>query len=474
MSVDASGQTSVRSRILRGGAWSSIARILGIGLAFAAVAVVARVLPGELGSFTLVMSLIGFSSIVARAGLDRTAAKLFPGRLLDRQSDPAGLLNGIGRLALVCLPVGSLALTAGTLMAFPKVLAETSFADRLFLLTVATATHGLLQILCESLRGMHRGGAASVYDAQWGVYGNSLFIALLITAKLFSSGVTLHMAVQLYALSMLLVLPVAIISVVRTLRACREEWSTVDVAFSAQPGALNSAQPGVVSPAQPEAENAARVLLTLALPMSFLAIVEFGCANMDVWAGGLMLSEESLGLFSAARRLVQLVGLPLMLTNLAIQSSIAECGATAGRDRLERIARNSAAIASPPALIAIAVLLLFPVPILDIAFGSGFAAAAPLVQVLCFGQLVAVFTGPCGYVLMLTGRHVAALVTTVAVVAGFGGVVLISDFQLGMFELAVLAATMLTIRNLLFLGVARWKCGVWTFPGILTARPAAC
>lgn len=466
MSVDASGQTSVRSRILRGGAWSSIARILGIGLAFAAVAVVARVLPGELGSFTLVMSLIGFSSIVARAGLDRTAAKLFPGRLLDRQSDPAGLLNGIGRLALVCLPVGSLALTAGTLMAFPKVLAETSFADRLFLLTVATATHGLLQILCESLRGMHRGGAASVYDAQWGVYGNSLFIALLIAAKLFSSGVTLHMAVQLYALSMLLVLPVAIISVVRTLRVCRAESSAVDVA--------SSAQPGIVSPAQPEAENAARVLLTLALPMSFLAIVEFGCANMDVWAGGLMLSEESLGLFSAARRLVQLVGLPLMLTNLAIQSSIAECGATSGRDRLERIARNSAAIASPPALIAIAVLLLFPVPILDIAFGSGFAAAAPLVQVLCFGQLVAVFTGPCGYVLMLTGRHVAALVTTVAVVAAFGGVVLISDFQLGMFELAVLAATMLTIRNLLFLGVARLKCGVWTFPGILTARPAAC
>ena len=466
MSVDASGQTSVRSRILRGGAWSSIARILGIGLAFAAVAVVARVLPGELGSFTLVMSLIGFSSIVARAGLDRTAAKLFPGRLLDRQSDPAGLLNGIGRLALVCLPVGSLALTAGTLMAFPKVLAETSFADRLFLLMVATATHGLLQILCESLRGMHRGGAASVYDAQWGVYGNSLFIALLIAAKLFSSGVTLHMAVQLYALSMLLVLPVAIISVVRTLRVCRAESSAVDVA--------SSAQPGIVSSAHPEAENAARVLLTLALPMSFLAIVEFGCANMDVWAGGLMLSEESLGLFSAARRLVQLVGLPLMLTNLAIQSSIAECGATAGRDRLERIARNSAAIASPPALIAIAVLLLFPVPILDIAFGSGFTAAAPLVQVLCFGQLVAVFTGPCGYVLMLTGRHVAALVTTVAVVAGFGGVVLISDFQLGMFELAVLAATMLTIRNLLFLGVARWKCGVWTFPGILTARPAAC
>ena len=466
MSVDASGQTSVRSRILRGGAWSSIARILGIGLAFAAVAVVARVLPGELGSFTLVMSLIGFSSIVARAGLDRTAAKLFPGRLLDRQSDPAGLLNGIGRLALVCLPVGSLALTAGTLMAFPKVLAETSFADRLFLLMVATATHGLLQILCESLRGMHRGGAASVYDAQWGVYGNSLFIALLIAAKLFSSGVTLHMAVQLYALSMLLVLPVAIISVVRTLRVCRAESSAVDVA--------SSAQPGIVSSAHPEAENAARVLLTLALPMSFLAIVEFGCANMDVWAGGLMLSEESLGLFSAARRLVQLVGLPLMLTNLAIQSSIAECGATAGRDRLERIARNSAAIASPPALIAIAVLLLFPVPILDIAFGTGFAAAAPLVQVLCFGQLVAVFTGPCGYVLMLTGRHVAALVTTVVVVAGFGGVVLISDFQLGMFELAVLAATMLTIRNLLFLGVARWKCGVWTFPGILTARPAAC
>lgn len=466
MSADASGQTFVRSRILRGGAWSSIARILGIGLAFAAVAVVARVLPGELGSFTLVMSLIGFSSIVARAGLDRTAAKLFPGRLLNRQSDPAGLLNGIGRLALVCLPVGSLALTAGTLMAFPKVLEETSFADRLFLLTVATATHGLLQILCESLRGMHRGGAASVYDAQWGVYGNSLFIALLITAKLFSSGVTLHMTVQLYALSMLLVLPVAIISVVKTLRACRAESSVVDMA--------SSAQPGIVSSAQPDAENAARVLLTLALPMSFLAIVEFGCANMDVWAGGLMLSEESLGLFAAARRLVQLVGLPLMLTNLAIQSSIAECGATAGRDRLERIARNSAAIASPPALIAIAVLLLFPVPILDIAFGTGFAAAAPLVQVLCFGQLVAVFTGPCGYVLMLTGRHVAALVTTVAVVAGFGGVVLISGFQLGMFELAVLAATMLTIRNLLFLGVARWKCGVWTFPGILTARPAAC
>jgi O-antigen/teichoic acid export membrane protein len=458
MSADASGPTSVQSRILRGGAWSSIARILGIGLAFAAVAVVARVLPGQLGSFALIMSLIGFGSIVARAGLDRTAAKLFPGRLLDRQSDPAGLLNGIGKLALICLPLGSLALAAGTLVVFPKVLAETSFANGVLLLTVATATHGLLMILCESLRGMHRGGAASVYDAQWGVCSNGLFILLLFAAKSLSSEVTLHLALQLYATSMLLVLPVAIVSVVRTLRSCRMASPSGDTANSGQL----------------TAENTARSLLTLALPMSFLAIVEFGCANMDVWAGGLILSEESLGLFSAARRLVQLVGLPLMLTNLAIQSSIAECGATDGRDRLERIARNSAAIASPPALIAIAVLILCPVPILDIAFGSGFAAAASLVRVLSIGQLVAVFTGPCGYVLMLTGRHVAALVTTIAVVAAFGGVVLMFDFRLSVFELAILTATMLTIRNLLFLCVARWKCGVWTFPGILTTRPAAC
>jgi O-antigen/teichoic acid export membrane protein len=281
---------------------------------------------------------------------------------------------------------------------------------------------------------------------------------MLFAAKSFSTGVTLHLAVQLYALSMLLVLPVAIVSVVKTLHRCRE----------ADPANGESNSTHI------ETDNAARSLLTLALPMSFLAIVEFGCANMDVWAGGLMLSEESLGLFSAARRLVQLVGLPLMLTNLAIQSSIAECGATDGRDRLERIARNSAAIASPPALIAIAVLLLFPVPILGIAFDSGFAAAAPLVRALCVGQLVAVFTGPCGYVLMLTGRHVAALLTTVLVVAGFGGVVLFSGFRLGVFELAVLTSTMLTIRNLLFLCVARWKCGVWTFPGIAALRPARC
>ena len=334
MSADASGLSTVRSRILRGGALSSIARILGIGLAFAAVAVVARVLPGELGSFALVMSLIGFGSIVARAGLDRTAAKLFPGRLLASESSPAGLLNGIGKLALVCLPVGSLVVTAGMLVVFPKVLSETRFVDRLILLTVATATHGVLQILCESLRGMHRGGAASVYDAQWGVCGNAMFIALLAAAKLFASEVTLHLAIQLYALSMLLVLPVAIVAVAKTLRACRSASPSGEVAGSAS---------------QRDLDNTARSLLTLALPMSVLAIVEFGCANMDVWAGGLMLSEESLGLFSVARRLVQLVGLPLMLTNLAIQSSIAECGATDGRDRLERIARNSAALASPPA-----------------------------------------------------------------------------------------------------------------------------
>jgi O-antigen/teichoic acid export membrane protein len=404
------------------------------------------------------MSLIGFGSIVARAGLDRTAAKLFPGRLLNDQSNPAGLLNGIGKLALVFLPLGSLAVTAAMLVVFPQVLAETRFVDRLLLLTFATATHGLLQILCESLRGMHRGGAASVYDAQWGVFGNALFIGMLVAAKSFSSEVTLHMAVQLYALSMLLVLPIAIAAVAKTLRACRAASPATETTSSVHRAA----------------DNAARTLLTLALPMSFLAIVEFGCANMDIWAGGLMLSEESLGLFSAARRLVQLVGLPLVLTNLAIQSSIAECGATDGREQLERIARNSAAIATPPALIAIAVLLLFPVTILDLAFAKGFEAAAPLVRVLCVGQLVAVFTGPCGYVLMLTGRHVAALVTTVFVVAGFGGVVVLSDFRLGLFELAILATTMLTIRNLLFLGVARWKCGVWTFPGILTTRPATC
>ena len=72
-----SPKPSAPRRALRGGVWVVAGRIAGLALAFLVYAVLARLLvPGEFGSFVLILSTIGFCAVVARFGLDRTMIRL--------------------------------------------------------------------------------------------------------------------------------------------------------------------------------------------------------------------------------------------------------------------------------------------------------------------------------------------------------------------------------------------------------------
>lgn len=79
------------------------------------------------------------------------------------------------------------------------------------------------------------------------------------------------------------------------------------------------------------------------------------------------------------------------------------------RKRLEGLLRAATAAVCVPMLAGLAILLSFGSQILTLAYGEVYAAAVPLLQILCLERLVFTFLGTGSLLLVMTGHEGAVL-----------------------------------------------------------------
>jgi O-antigen/teichoic acid export membrane protein len=196
-------------------------------------------------------------------------------------------------------------------------------------------------------------------------------------------------------------------------------------------------------------------------PLAGSQLAAFCTASADLWIAGGILGTEDVAYYGCAKRLVLLLGVPEQLAMLTIIAIIPDMYARGQRAELQNVVRKATSLAAVPAIIASLALLILPQQVLSLAFGPQYRVAAGVLMILTIGQLTSNCLGPCGYVLLMTGRRWTVLAITIlcgasAIVGGVAGA-----YYGGILGLAVAAAGCSAIQMLLEWLAARYYVGVW-------------
>jgi O-antigen/teichoic acid export membrane protein len=185
-------------------------------------------------------------------------------------------------------------------------------------------------------------------------------------------------------------------------------------------------------------------------------------AHSSLWIVASFLSDEEVAVFGVVTRLVLLTGIALSVVNSVIPPLISKLSVHNQKDKLEKTLRLTASIAAIPAFIILLLFMVFGNYVLSSVFGVFYGQGAIILAILSFAQMVYVFVGSCGYVLVMNGFRKTMMFVSMGsmVLAVFLGISLVKLY--GIFGVAIASALALIIQQLLLLYFARRNCQLWT------------
>jgi O-antigen/teichoic acid export membrane protein len=173
-------------------------------------------------------------------------------------------------------------------------------------------------------------------------------------------------------------------------------WLVTRLARRARPPELQRARP----------RFAMRNWVRPTLPLSVIMAADVTMSRCGVIVLGLVGDTAVAGVFAAAFALATLVALPRMAVAAAFAPTVADLHARGDRAGLQALAVRAARLSLSGAACVAAPLMLAAPELLTL-FGKDFAAGAPAVAILIFGQLVAAAAGPQQHMITMTGREAA-------------------------------------------------------------------
>lgn len=201
-------------------------------------------------------------------------------------------------------------------------------------------------------------------------------------------------------------------------------------------------------------------------PLLINSIAFFMLSQSAIWIVGLYYSGINLAAFGAANRLVLLTSMTLVIVNSVLPPLIAQYNVLSEKKKLQELLRSTATAASLPVLAILFVILFFPAHILALVFGEEYALASPILVVLTICQVVNVYVGSCGYVLIMTGyKTVVMLITLASSFAAISLGLLVVESK-GPFGVACAFSVAVILQQVLMLIMTKIKVDVWTNVGI--------
>lgn len=437
-------------QLQRGGAWVLSGRVLGMGLAFLSNLALARLLsPQDFGLFILCVSVITFGSAVARAGLDRVIVRFVSEFLgLNKPAQAYHVLRLAFCIALASTLATSLLIYVGG-VAFGRLLTAPPAPSLVLTVAIAICAITFLNLTGESLRAFGDIRLATLYDVQTaGPLINLVFLVALGVASMLTA-LSFPLTLGLYAGSFVVLLPIALYCLRRKV----------------------AAYVGALTDGNFDSDGSLRTMsmLAICLPLAGTAMLEFASSRGSIWIAGALCAGDDLAQFGASYRLIQLVVIPLGMVNLTILSSIPALYAQCRLDRLQSLLQTTAVLAAAPAFAITVMFILLPGPIMSLVFGPFYREAAPILIILSLGQLVASWTGSCGFALLMTGRHHAVLVTNLSTTILLFVAGPIAAIQYGIVGFAVVSGAVVALKNLALWLLARQLVGVWTHATIASS-----
>ncbi|WP_254510591.1 lipopolysaccharide biosynthesis protein [Anatilimnocola floriformis] len=405
---------------------------------------------GACGEVLLVLSLVGIAAMIGSFGLPETMIRHVAANLAQGNHSAIRLLVRRCGLLLLMTSMTTAALTAAYfwLDGFERFHLPGSI---LLAVVVGSAIVALAwqMVGAAVLRGMHEVKWANLLSGgqSGGPIAVSLFLAVLATMFLLSLGVTSTRAAQ-------------VLSAAITFTAVITLWQMSRALPATGSSALDGQVPSVSE------------LAFDALPIALSQIAAFCTLSADLWLVSRFFGTDDVAFYGSAKRLVLLLGIPEQLAMLTIIAVIPSLYARGQIAELQRVIRQATSLAALPAIIAAVALIVLPQQVLGLAFGPQYKAAAGVLVILTLGQLTANCLGPCGYVLLMTGRRWTVLCITL--VCGVSAIVVgaIGAHFGGLMGLAIAAAICTATQITLEWLAARYFVGVWCHASPLLIQAA--
>lgn len=428
------GFGALRRRMLRGSAWVMGGKAATIVLGVVINAILARLLePEELGAYFTTYILVVVGSTIAQFGLDRAVVRFVSGAL--GAGDPgrarAAIRKAVGFGAVGAVAVGLiLALGLGGWLA-DNVYRSALVKGVMPIVAGWLIVTALQSLLVETFRGLQRFDLSTILDA---------FLVDLLSATLFGILFVLGVDVGLSDIVWL---------------SAGATLVTVMIAGALLLGRTRSLDgDGDVSRYE---------IFSFAWPLLItnIAILLLG-RGIDLWILGAYQGQTDVAIYGAASRIVVFVATPFLIVQGVTPPIVAELHAQGRVRDMERALRGAATIAGLPSFVVLVFFVLLGSTVMSVIFGDFYAQGASVLVILSLGRLVAVWTGSCSVVLMMTGHQRITMYVTLAsgVLSVVSGIAVAPIY--GRVGVAVTTTVAQIVQNVVQLLLARKLAGVWT------------
>ncbi|MBA3425556.1 MAG: hypothetical protein H0U04_13685, partial [Rubrobacter sp.] len=441
-----SGST-LRRRLLSGSTWALGGKIGAAVIGLVTNGLLARLLNSkqEFGAYLLAFSIISVGAVIGSLGLPKTVLRFVaesmtldqPGRARRAIYTALGLgvLGALGISLAYFFVVGDL---VGRYLFH-----STALVAVIGLMTGWMAIAAVQEIMAETFRGFHDIRMAT------------LFGGLATGGK--SAGLVMRVMLLACLLLLLVTSEHADLRTVMLASIGSGAASAVLAALFLYKRVSTLGTQGADDPisAKDELRDAFPILL-----ISLSSFVLLSAA--DLWILGAFGSTGEVAVYGAASRLVTLIAMPLLLTNLVLPPIIAEMYAHGRTGELERTLRSFSTLSGVPSLLFLVVFMVLGGPILGLVYGDGYRGAAMILVLLSAGKLAAVWAGSCGAVLQFTGHQGSMLRINLLTSPLFviGALLVVRDY--GPVGVASMTAAITVLQNAALVLVARRKTGMWT------------
>jgi O-antigen/teichoic acid export membrane protein len=454
--LDRLGGSALRRRLLSGSSWALGGKIGATAVGVVTNGLLARMLTKqEFGVYFLAFSIISVGAVIGSLGLPKTVVRFVaetmsldqPGRA-QRAIYTALMLGVLGALGvgLAYLFIGG-DFVGGYLFHSPVLVAVTGLTAGWM------AISAIQEIMAETFRGFHDIRMATLLGGlATGGKSGGLITRVLLLACLGLFWVTSeHHRTDLG--------PVMLSSI-------------GSGAASTLLGAL-FLRKRISSLGSQGSENpiSAKETLHDAFPILIISLTSFILlSSADLWILGMFRPKGEVAAYGAASRLVALIGMPLLITNLVLPPIIAETYAQGRTVELERTLRGFSTLSGAPALLLLIAFGLLGGPIMGLVYGQGYQSAAAVLMLLSVGKLAAVWAGSCGAVLQFTGHQGSMLKVNLLTSPLFiiGALLVVRDY--GPIGVASMSAAIMILQNVVLVLVAKRKTGMWTHVSFSLSR----
>jgi len=396
-----------------------------------------RLGPTDFGTVAVVTSVAMFGAFVTSAGINRLLLRNVAGGLATGSIEQTGAEMAIARrMLLASVPIGGAVtfLMSAFFVRHASDVVSASIAGAF----VAVGA-GLMLLLADLLRGLGEIPLANLGAGRnGGAIGCALFALLLaVTGRdMLSSTWALSLNVAALMLSVL----VSYFVYRRIRPAGFTQVMSVD-------GGVR------------------RLFVVSSVTLMGTQLAFYVASQIDLWVASGNLSEDEVGIYSAALRLMGVVAMPLFAAQLVVSSRIAGLRALGKMKELEALVRRTATLITVGSVFILLPCVVAPDKILTLVFGQQYASGGFVLAALALAQLVNVVTGLCGVTLTMCSKENLLLRVSILFMILSFVCDLLGARLFGITGIAVASAVTTAGQYIMLWWIARVVLGVWTHPG---------